>query len=252
MSNKIELKSPSEIEKMRIASKAIAEILEELKSFIKPGITTKDIDVKVSKKIRSFNMKPAFLGYGGFPASACVSINNELVHGIPNDSRVLSSGDIVSVDVGTIYDGYYGDAAYTYPVGKISDSTKKLLQVTEDSLYLAIEQVKPGNRLGDVSYAVQKYAESFGYSVVRDYCGHGIGRNLHEEPSVPNFGKNGTGVKLEEGLVIAIEPMVNAGKYYVDVLPNGWTVVTRDSSLCAHYEHTVLVTKNGYEILTKI
>ena len=252
MSNKLELKSPSEIAKMRIASKAIAEILEGLKSFIKPGITTKDIDVEVSKKIRSFNMKPAFLGYGGFPASACVSINNELVHGIPNDSRVLSSGDIVSVDVGTIYDGYYGDAAYTYPVGKISDSTKKLLQVTEDSLYVAIEQVKPGNRLGDVSYAVQKYVESFGYSVVRDYCGHGIGRNLHEEPSVPNFGKNGTGVKLEEGLVIAIEPMANAGKYHVDVLPNGWTVVTRDGSLCAHYEHTVLVTKNGYEILTKI
>lgn len=252
MSNKIELKSPSEIDKMRVASKAIAEILEDLKSFIKPGITTKDIDVTVSKKIRSFNMKPAFLGYGGFPASACVSINNELVHGIPNDSRVLSSGDIVSVDVGTIYDGYYGDAAYTYPVGKISDSTKKLLQVTEDSLYLAIEQVKPGNRLGDVSYAVQKYVEGLGYSVVKDYCGHGIGRNLHEEPSVPNFGKNGTGVKLEEGLVIAIEPMVNVGKYQVDVLPNGWTVVTRDGSLCAHYEHTVLVTKDGYEILTKI
>ncbi|MDD5021695.1 MAG: type I methionyl aminopeptidase [Endomicrobiaceae bacterium] len=252
MSNKLELKSSSEIAKMRVASKAIAEILEDLKSFIKPGITTKDIDVEVSKKIRSFNMKPAFLGYGGFPASACVSINNELVHGIPNDSCVLSSGDIVSVDVGTIYDGYYGDAAYTYPVGKISDSTKKLLQVTEDSLYVAIEQVKPGNRLGDVSYAVQKYVESFGYSVVRDYCGHGIGRNLHEEPSVPNFGKNGTGVKLEEGLVIAIEPMANAGKYHVDVLPNGWTVVTRDGSLCAHYEHTVFVTKNGYEILTKI
>lgn len=252
MSNKLELKSASEIEKMRIACKAVADILESLKSFIKPGITTKDIDVEVAKKIRSFNMKPAFLGYGGFPASACVSINNELVHGIPNDSRVLSSGDIVSVDVGTIYDGYYGDAAYTYPVGKISDSTKKLLQVTEDSLYLAIEQVKPGNRLGDVSYAVQKYVEGLGYSVVRDYCGHGIGRNLHEEPSVPNFGKNGTGVKLEEGLVIAIEPMVNAGRYHVDVLSNGWTVVTRDGSLCAHYEHTVLVTKNGYEILTKI
>ncbi len=252
MSNKLELKSQSEIEKMRIASKAIAEILEELKSFVKPGITTLDIDNFVAKKIRSFNMKPAFLGYGGFPASACVSVNDELVHGIPNDSRVLSSGDIVSVDVGTIYDGYYGDAAYTYSVGKVSDEAKKLLQVTEDSLYVGIEQVKPGNRLGDVSYAVQKYVESFGYSVVKDYCGHGIGRNLHEEPSVPNFGKNGTGVKLEKGLVIAIEPMVNVGRHYVDVLSNDWTVVTRDGSLCAHFEHTVAVTESGYEILTKI
>ena len=248
----IELKSPSEIEKMRIAGKAAAEILEGLKSFIKPGISTKDIDVEVYKKTRSFNMKPAFLGYGGFPASACVSINDELVHGIPNDSRVLSSGDIVTVDIGTIYEGYYSDTAYTFPVGKINNSAKKLLQVTEDSLYVAIEQVKPGNRLGDVSYAVQNYAEGFGFSIVREYCGHGVGRNLHEEPNVPNFGKPGTGVRLVEGMTFAIEPMVNFGKRHVDVLSNQWTVVTRDGSLCAHFEHTVVVTKDGCEILTKI
>jgi methionyl aminopeptidase len=197
-------------------------------------------------------MKPAFLGYGGFPASACVSVNDELVHGIPNDSRVLSSGDIVTVDIGTIYEGYYSDTAYTFPVGKINNSAKKLLQVTEDSLYKAIEQVKPGNRLGDVSYAVQKYAEEFGFSIVREYCGHGVGRHLHEEPNVPNFGKPGTGIRLVEGMTFAVEPMVNFGKRHVDVLSNQWTVVTRDGSLCAHFEHTVAVTKDGCEILTKI
>ncbi len=251
MSN-IELKSPEEIEKMRVACKATAKILESLKSFIKPGLTTKDIDVEVHKQINSFNMKPAFLGYGGFPGSACVSVNDELVHGIPNDSREIFSGDIVTVDVGCIYQGYYSDAAYTYPVGKISSQTQKLLQVTEDSLYKAIEQVKPGNRLGDVSYAVQNYVEPFGYSIVRDYCGHGLGRHLHEEPSVPNYGKPGTGVRLVEGMVFAIEPMVNAGKDQVDVLSNDWTVVTRDGSMCAHFEHTVAVTKDGCEILTKL
>jgi methionyl aminopeptidase len=246
------LKSPEEIEKMRVACKATAKILESLKSFIKPGLTTKDIDVEVHKQINSFNMKPAFLGYGGFPGSACVSVNDELVHGIPNDSREIFSGDIVTVDVGCIYQGYYSDAAYTYPVGKISSQIQKLLQVTEDSLYKAIEQVKPGNRLGDVSYAVQNYVEPFGYSIVRDYCGHGLGRHLHEEPSVPNYGKPGTGVRLVEGMVFAIEPMVNAGKYQVDVLSNDWTVVTRDGSMCAHFEHTVAVTKDGCEILTKL
>ena len=251
MSN-IELKSQEELEKMRVACKATAKILESLKSFIKPGLTTKDIDVEVHKQINSFNMKPAFLGYGGFPGSACVSVNDELVHGIPNDSRELFSGDIVTVDVGCIYKGYYSDAAYTYPVGKISSQVQKLLQVTEDSLYKAIEQVKPGNRLGDVSYAVQNYVEPFGYSIVRDYCGHGLGRHLHEEPSVPNYGKPGTGVRLVEGMVFAIEPMVNAGKHQVDVLSNDWTVVTRDGSMCAHFEHTVAVTKDGCEILTKL
>ena len=236
---------------MRTACKATAQVLESLKSFIKPGITTKDIDVEVYRMISSFKMKPAFLGYAGFPGSACVSVNDELVHGIPSDSRELSSGDIVSVDVGCIYQGYYSDAAYTYPVGKISSDTEKLLRVTEESLYKAVEQVKPGNRIGDVSYAVQSYAESFGFSIVRDYCGHGVGRNLHEEPNVPNYGKPGTGQRLVPGMVIAVEPMVNAGTYKVDVLSNKWTVVTRDGSMCAHFEHTVAVTENGCEILTK-
>lgn len=248
---KIELKSKDELNKMRVACKATAEILESLKSFIKPGITTKDIDVEVYRMISSFKMKPAFLGYGGFPGSACVSVNDELVHGIPNDSRELSSGDIVTVDVGCIYQGYNSDAAYTYPVGKVSSDTEKLLRVTEDSLYKAIEQVKPGNRIGDISYAVQSYVEPFGFSIVRDYCGHGVGRNLHEEPSIPNFGKSGTGPRMVPGMVLAIEPMVNAGTYKVDVLSNRWTVVTRDGSMCAHFEHSVAVTETGYEILTK-
>ncbi|MDD5102124.1 MAG: type I methionyl aminopeptidase [Endomicrobiaceae bacterium] len=252
MTNSIELKSETELKKMRVAGKATAKILESLKSFIKPGVTTKDIDTEVFKQISSLNMKPAFLGYGGFPASACVSVNDELVHGIPNASCELSSGDIVTVDIGTIYEGYYSDSAFTYPVGNISNEAKKLLQVTEDSLYKAIEQVKPGNRLGDVSYAVQSYVEPLGYSVVRDYCGHGLGRHLHEEPSVPNYGKPGTGPRLLPGMVIAIEPMVNIGKYYVNILTNNWTVVTRDGSLCAHFEHTVAVTKDGYTILTKL
>lgn len=247
----IELKSKQELDKMRVACKATAEILESLKSFIKPGITTKDIDVEVYRMISSFKMKPAFLGYGGFPGSACVSVNDELVHGIPNDSRELSSGDIVTVDVGCIYQGYNSDAAYTYPVGKISSETEKLLRVTEDSLYKAIEQVKPGNRIGDISYAVQSYVEPFGFSIVRDYCGHGVGRNLHEEPSIPNYGKSGTGPRMVPGMVLAIEPMVNAGTHKVDVLSNRWTVVTRDGSMCAHFEHSVAVTETGYEILTK-
>ncbi len=251
MASNIELKSKEELDKMRVACKATAEILESLKSFIKPGLSTKDIDVEVYRMISSFKMKPAFLGYGGFPGSACVSVNDELVHGIPNDSRELSSGDIVTVDVGCIYQGYYSDAAYTYPVGKIDAQTQKLLQVTEDSLYKAIEQVKPGNRLGDVSYAVQSYVEPFGFSIVRDYCGHGLGRHLHEEPSVPNYGKPGTGPRLVPGMVIAIEPMVNVGTHKVDVLSNNWTVVTRDGSMCAHFEHTVAVTETGYEILTE-
>lgn len=247
----IELKSKEEIAKIRVACHAAADILESLKTFIKPGLTTKDIDVEVNKRISSFNMKPAFLGYGGFPGSACVSINNELVHGIPNDSREIFSGDIVTVDIGCIYQGYYSDVAYTYPVGKVDKETQKLLQVTENSLYKAIEQVKPGNRLGDVSYAVQSYVELFGYSVVRDYCGHGLGRSLHEEPSVPNYGKPGTGPRLLPGMVFAIEPMVSIGTYKVDTLSNKWTVVTRDGSMCAHFEHTVAVTETGCEILTR-
>jgi len=252
----IELKSPAEIEKMKVAGRVVGEILEKLSDIMKPGVTTKDIDEFSEKYIRSLKMVPAFLGVKGmsypFPASACVSINDEVVHGIPNASRALKSGDIVSVDMGVIFEGYYGDAAKTYAVGSISDTASKLLKVTEMSLQKGIEKALPGNRLGDVSYAVQKTVEDAGFSVVRDFVGHGIGRALHEEPAIPNFGKPGTGIKLEAGMVLAIEPMVNVGRYEVVMLDDDWTVVTRDGSLSAHFEHTVAITENGNRILTKV
>ncbi|MCL2334493.1 MAG: type I methionyl aminopeptidase [Endomicrobia bacterium] len=252
----IELKTTAEIEKMRVAGRVTGEILEKLSEIIKPGISTKEIDKFAEKYIRSLKMIPAFLGVKGasypYPASACVSINEEVVHGIPNESRVLKSGDIVSVDLGVIYEGYYGDAAKTYAVGSISDTAAKLLKITELSLQKGIEQALPGNRLGDVAFAVQKTAEDAGFSVVRDFVGHGIGRSLHEEPPVPNFGKAGTGVKLVAGMVIAIEPMVNAGGYQVFMTGDDWTVVTKDGSLSAHFEHTVAITENGNEILTTV
>ncbi|GHT44954.1 methionine aminopeptidase [Endomicrobiia bacterium] len=252
----IELKTAKEIEKMRAAGRVVGEILDKLSEIIKPGITTKDIDVFSEKYIRSLNMTPAFLGIRGvkypFPASACVSINDEVVHGIPNASRTLKSGDIVSVDMGVFYGGYYGDAARTYAVGKISDTAAKLLKITEQSLYEGIEQALPDNRLGDVSSAIQKTVENAGFSVVRDFVGHGIGRVLHENPQIPNYGKSGTGVKLFAGMVLAIEPMVNVGGCEVYMLDDDWTVVTKDGSLSAHFEHTVAITKDGYEILTKV
>jgi methionyl aminopeptidase len=250
----IELKSAREIEKMKIAGKVVGEILEKLSEIIKPDIATKDIDIFVEKYIKSSKMKPAFLGQKGirypFPASACVSINDEVVHGIPNVSRVLKEGDIVSVDIGVIYEGYYGDGAKTYAVGKISDTASKLLKVTEISLEKGIEQVLIGNRLGDISWAVQNAVESEGFSVVRDFVGHGIGRSLHEDPQIPNYGKAETGVKLMAGMVLAIEPMVNVGSHEVVMLDDGWTVVTKDGSLSAHFEHTIAITEHGYEILT--
>ena len=247
----IEIKTHHELEKMKVAGRVVGEILQKLSEIIKPGITTKDIDEFSEKYIRSLKMTPAFLGYRGYPASACVSINDEVVHGIPNASRVLKSGDIVSVDMGVIYEGYYGDAAKTYAVGSISDTAKQLLKVTEISLQKGIEQILPGNRLGDISYAVQKAVEDAGFSVVRDFVGHGIGRAMHEEPPIPNFGKAGTGVKLLPGMVLAVEPMVNEGGYEVNILNDDWTVVTRDGSLSAHFEHTIAITENGHEILTK-
>jgi methionyl aminopeptidase len=252
----IELKTAKEIEKMRIAGAVVGEILEKLSEMIKPGITTKDIDEFSEKYIRKLKMTPAFLGVPGtrypFPASACVSINDEVVHGIPNVSRVLKSGDIVSVDIGVFYEGYYGDAARTYAVGTISDTAANLLKITELSLQRGIEKVLPGNRLGDISNAVQTVAEDAGFSVVRNFVGHGIGRKLHEGPQIPNYGKAGVGVKLLPGMVLAIEPMVNEGSYEVRVLGDDWTVATRDGSLSAHFEHTVAITESGYEILTKV
>jgi methionyl aminopeptidase len=252
----IELKTAKEIEKMRTAGRVVGEILQRLFGIIKPGITTKDIDIFSEKYIKSLKMMPAFLGVKGikypFPASACVSINDEVVHGIPNASRVLKSGDIVSVDVGVIYEGYYGDAAMTYAVGDISAAAAKLLEITELSLQKGIEQSLSGKRLGDVSYAIQKTAEDAGFSVVRDFVGHGIGRSLHEDPQIPNFGRAGADIKLLPGMVLAIEPMVNAGSYEVCMLNDDWTVVTKDGGLSAHFEHTVAITESGCEILTKV
>lgn len=252
----IELKTAREIEKMRIAGRVVGEILEKLSEIIKPGMTTKDIDEFSEKYIRKLKMTPAFLGAQGigrpFPASACVSINDEVVHGIPNASRVLKSGDIVSVDMGVSYEGYYGDAARTYAVGTVSDAAADLLKVTELSLQKGIEKAVNGNRLGDVSHAVQTVAEAAGFSVVRDFVGHGIGRKLHEEPQIPNYGRAGTGIKLLPGMVLAIEPMVNEGSCEVYMLDDDWTVVTKDGSLSAHFEHTVAITENGCEILTKV
>jgi methionyl aminopeptidase len=252
----IELKTVEEIEKMRTAGRVVGEILQRLFGIIKPGITTKDIDIFSEKYIKSLNMIPAFLGVKGiscpFPASACVSINDEVVHGIPSASRILKSGDIVSVDIGVIYEGYYGDAAMTYAVGSISVAAAKLLEIAELSLQKGIEQALSGKRLGDISYAVQKTVEDAGFSVVRDFVGHGIGRSLHEDPQIPNFGRAGTGIKLFPGMVLAIEPMVNAGNYEVCMLDDNWTVVTKDGGLSAHFEHTVAITENGCEILTKV
>ncbi|MDR1511318.1 MAG: type I methionyl aminopeptidase [Endomicrobium sp.] len=254
----IKLKTAREIEKIRIASKAVGEILQKLCDVIKSGITTKDVDIFVEKYIKSLKMMPAFLGVKGascpFPSSTCVSINDEVVHGIPSAFRVLKDGDIVSVDVGVIYEGYYGDAARTYAVGSISSTANKLINITEMSLNKGIVEMLPGKRLGDVSYIIQRTVEDVGFSVVRDFVGHGIGRCLHEEPQIPNFGKPNTGIKLLSGMVLAIEPMVNAGSHEVCTADedDGWTIVTKDGSLSAHFEHTIAITEDGCEILTKV
>jgi methionyl aminopeptidase len=254
--NNIELKTSAEIDKMRVACRVVAEVLEQLEYIIKPGISTKHIDKFADGYIRSKNMFPAFLGVAGskypFPTASCVSINDEVVHGIPDKSRIVRDGDIVSVDIGVLYDGYYGDAARTYPVGKMSEIAARLLDKTEASLYEGIKYALNGNRLGDISNAVQRTAESAGFSVVRDFVGHGIGKQLHEDPPIPNYGKAGTGIKLQSGMVLAIEPMLNAGRYEVDMLDNSWTIATRDGSLSAHFEHTVAINDSGNEILTKV
>ena len=244
------LKSEREIGLMRDSAKILKEVFLGLKDQLKPGIRTKDIDLKAERLIRSLGAESAFLGYRGFPASVCISVNDEVVHGIPRD-RIIKDGDIVSLDMGVKYKGYCSDAARTWPVGKVSDGLKRLIQVTRDALYQGIGAVKLGGKIGDVSHSVQQYVEKHGYGVVRDFVGHGIGRNLHEDPQVPNYGSPGRGIKIEEGLVIAIEPMVNMGKPGVRILEDGWTVVTEDGSVSAHFEETVAMTKNGLEVLTR-
>ncbi|WP_428062021.1 type I methionyl aminopeptidase [Candidatus Avelusimicrobium fimicolum] len=246
----IEVKNDSELQKMREAGKVTAAVLKLMTELVKPGISTLELDAAAEKTIRSFGATPLFLGYYGFPGTICASVNEEVVHGIPKKDRILKSGDIISIDTGARLDGFCSDAAITLGVGEVSDEAQRLMDVTKKSLYKAIRQVKPGKRLGDVEHAVETFAKQNGVGVVRDYCGHGIGRNMHEEPSIPNFGKPGTGPLLEKGMVLAIEPMLTAGTYRVRELDDGWTVVTADGKYAAHFEHTVAVTANGSEIFT--
>ncbi|MGA2890135.1 MAG: type I methionyl aminopeptidase [Terracidiphilus sp.] len=246
------LKSSKEIEKMQRAGRVVREVLDLVRSHVKPGATTLDLENAAEAHIKELGAKPAFKGYHGFPCCLCTSIDSEVVHGIPSAKRVLKEGEIVSVDCGAIVDGYFGDAAITVPVGeKIDPQTARLVEVTERSLYAAIAVVRPGATLGDVGAAVQGVVEAEGFSVVRDFVGHGIGVHMHEDPQVPNFGEAGRGMKLRTGMVIAIEPMVNAGKHDVVVLGDGWTAVTADGSMSAHFEHTVAVTATGARVLTE-
>jgi methionyl aminopeptidase len=245
------LKSSQEIEKMRRAGKVVREVLELVRSKVKPGATTFDLEKAAESHLAELGFKAAFKGYHGYPCVLCTSVNSEVVHGIPSPQRVLKEGDIVSVDFGVVVDGYYGDAAITVPVGSIDEKAARLLKVTEESLKAGIAAVKPGATLGDVGAAVQTVVESEGFSVVRDFVGHGIGINMHEDPQVPNFGEAGRGMKLKPGMVIAIEPMVNAGLPDVRVLDDGWTAVAKDGSMSAHFEHTVAVTSTGARILTE-
>lgn len=243
-------KTARELDIMREAGKIVALTHQELKKHIVPGITTKELDDIAERFIRKHDAIPSFKGYNGFRGSICASVNEELVHGIPGD-RVLKDGDIISIDIGAKYNGYHGDSAWTYAVGTISDETKRLLEVTEQSLYEGIKEVKPGARLSDVSHAIQTYAEAHDFSIVREYVGHGIGQDLHEDPQIPHYGPPNKGPRLKPGMVLAIEPMVNAGTRYVKTLADDWTVVTVDGKVCAHFEHTIAITETGYEILTK-
>lgn len=245
----IQAKSSREIEIMREAGRIVALAHAQVEKAVAPGVTTRELDAIVESFIRGCDAEPSFKGYNGFPASICTSVNDELVHGIPGQRRLVE-GDILSVDIGAYYRGYHGDSAWTYPVGAISDEARRLLQVTEASLYAGIEKAIRGNRLSDISHAVQAYVERHGFSVVRDYVGHGIGHKMHEEPQIPNYGPPGRGTRLRSGMVLAIEPMVNVGSEAVRTLVDNWTVVTEDGSLCAHFEHTVAVGEDGPLILT--
>jgi methionyl aminopeptidase len=243
------IKSSREIEQLKRSNAIVAEVFEKLKGMIHPGVTTKELDEVAEEYILLKGARPAFKGYRGFPATLCISINEEVVHGIPSQ-RQLKEGDIVSLDVGVNFVGYFGDAAITLPVGEIDSEAKRLLEVTEKALTIGIEKAKIGNRLFDISFAIQRWVESHGFSVVRDFVGHGIGRDLHEEPQVPNFGAPHQGPRLEKGMVFALEPMVNEGTYEVRILSDGWTVVTADGKRSAHFEHTIAITEDGTEILS--
>jgi methionyl aminopeptidase len=243
-------RSAAELDKMRAAGRLVGEVLAELSALVAPGVTTAELDEAAEQRIRKAGAIPAFKGYHGYPATICASINEEVIHGIPSGRRILNEGDVISIDVGASLDGYYGDSAVTLAVGQVSEQAATLLRVTEESLYKAIERARPGGRISDIGHAVQRHVEAYGFSVVREFVGHGIGQRMHEEPQVPNYGEPGRGPRLSEGMVLAIEPMVNAGKPAVKVLADGWTAVTRDGSLSAHFEHTVAVTADGPWILT--
>ncbi len=245
----ITLKSQREIELLKIAGNIVYQTHQYLKPYVKEGITTKELDKLAEDFIRSKGATPSFKGYEGFPSTLCTSINSEVVHGFPSD-RQLKNGDIISIDIGACYKGYHGDSAWTYTVGEVDDKTKKLLEYTEESLYVGLAQVKPGNRIGDIGYAIEQYARKHNLGVVKELCGHGVGTSVHEDPEVPNYGIPNTGPKLREGMVIAVEPMLTAGRPDIFIHDNNWTIDTVDGSLSAHFEHTVAVTKDGYQILT--
>jgi methionyl aminopeptidase len=245
------LKSLQEIEKIRKACLVVADALDGIRDLVQPGVSTQALDDFAERFILAAGAKPAFKGYRGYPKTLCTSVNNEVIHGIPSHNVVLRQGDIVSVDVGAVVDGFYGDAAITLPVGVVNQEAERLIKVTEESLYRGIEQAKAGSRLFDISFAVQTHVESHGYSVVREFVGHGIGRNLHEDPQIPNFGPRGQGPRIKPGMVLAVEPMVNMGGSVTIVKEDGWTAVTADGSLSAHFEHTIAVMPDGPWILTK-
>jgi methionyl aminopeptidase len=242
-------RSQSELERLRAVNALVARVLAELREAAAPGMTTGELDTLAEARLREAGAKPAFKGYHGYPATICASINEQIVHGIPS-SRALAEGDIVSIDMGAILEGFYGDSAVTVPVGRVSPEAAELLRVTDEALHRAIAVVRPGARVSDIGHAVQTHVEAHGFSVVREFVGHGVGRSLHEEPQVPNYGPPGRGPRLAEGMVIAIEPMVNLGKPAIRILADGWTAVTRDGSLSAHFEHTVAVTAGGVEVLS--
>ena len=244
-------RSQAEIDKLRKVNQLVGRILSELRQLAAPGLTTQDINRLAEERVRAAGAEPAFKGYHGFPATICASVNEQVVHGIPSD-RTLVEGDILSIDMGAKLDGYYGDSAVTVAIGKVAPEAARLLRVTEESLFRGIEAVKPGGRVTDIGAAVQAHVEANGFSIVRDFVGHGIGTSLHEEPQIANYGPGGRGPRLSDGMVLAIEPMVNAGKAAVKVLSDGWTAVTRDGSLSAHFEHTVVVTPDGCEVLTRL
>jgi methionyl aminopeptidase len=249
--SQVEIKNRDEIALMRDAGRIVSEILDELQKSVAPGITTWELDRLAESLIYKKGAKPAFKGYLGFPCCLCASVNYEVVHGIPSKKRKLEPGDLIKLDFGVVFKGYYGDSARSIPVGTVSDEAKALIEATRESLEKGISAVVGGNRIGDIGYAVQSVVEPKGFSVVRDFVGHGIGKKLHEQPQIPNFGEPGTGMKLREGMVLAIEPMVNAGTFQVEMLDDEWTAVTLDRRLSAHFEHTVVVTNNGPEVLTR-